>query len=138
MVPAAIPASRAMSDTRELQYPFRANTRIAASMICWGLSGSRISRWLNRGSFYEGPWRLSNARPIRARPSVALCHRRVCRVLVALTSELCPRTIRAHDDDQVPHRDHAGAMAGGTRRRRVPVDALRCPRAGRHRLDLAL
>ncbi len=44
MVPAAMPASRAMSDTRELKYPFRAKTRTAASMICWGLSGSRMIR----------------------------------------------------------------------------------------------
>src|SRR6186713_193373 len=44
MVPAAIPASRAMSETRELKYPFRAKTRRAASMICCGFSGSRMTR----------------------------------------------------------------------------------------------
>ena len=41
-------------------------------------------------------------------------------------------------DAQVPHRHHAGPVAGRPRGRRLPVDALRSARAERRGLDLAL
>src|SRR6266705_4583659 len=122
MVPAAIPASRAMSDIRELKYPFRAKTRTAASMICWGLSGSRMIR-------AESPF-------ILWAPAVGVNQHQDARD-AGLTSPVAARRIAAHGD-QVSHRHHAGALASRPRRGRVPLDALRFPRAERHRLPLAL
>src|SRR5207249_8561274 len=123
MVPAAMPASRAMSDTRELKYPFRAKTRTAASMICWGLSGSRMIR-------AESPF-------ILWAPAVSVNRHQDTRDYTGLTSPLGTRRIAAHGD-QVSHRHHAGALASRPRRRSVPLDAVRVPRAERHRLPLAL
>src|SRR5712692_1985010 len=54
-----------------------------------------------------------------------------------LTVWRAARRMRANDH-QVPHRDHAGALAGGQGRRRVPVHPRRFLREIRHRLDLAV
>src|SRR5438552_18982036 len=108
MVPAAMPASRATSETRELQYPFRANTRTAASTICCGLSGSRMTE-------AESPFILwAAAMGVKRKPR----------------SLDVPRA-RAYDPargDQVPHRHHARPVAARARLGRLPVGALRVPR----------
>src|SRR6185295_8558419 len=120
MVPAAIPASRAMSETRELKYPFRAKTRRAASMICCGFSGSRMTS--------GEPWFILG----RPRPHVKLAALTGAR----LDSPWPPAYDPAHAH-QIPDRDHAGPLAEGTGGRRFPVGAHRLPRAERARLAVA-
>src|SRR5262245_53499800 len=118
MVPAAMPASRAMSETRELQYPFRAKTRTAASTICRGLSGSRIVG--------------AEPRFILWKPRIAV--KRNGARLDGVSAHEYDR----FDGHQISHRHHAGPVAAGTRRRRVPLDAVRLSRAKRHRFAVAV
>src|SRR6476619_3569363 len=100
MVPAAMPASRAMSETRELQYPFRANTRTAASTICRGLSGSRI---------------------VRAEPRFILWKAQIAvKRKGARLDGVSRRGYDRGDGHQISHRHHAGAVAARTRRCRLP------------------
>src|SRR5215472_11134231 len=94
-----------MSDTRELKYPFRANTRTAASTICWGFSGSRMT------AAAESPFILGT-------PATEVKPRRPAGPL-ALTAQPRPRTIPAMN---IKYR--VGIMPGPWPKGRPGVDFL--------------